>query len=298
MRWFRRPGAATAGRAARGALRLRDVPKLRSPVVVVSFEGWNDAGDGASTATAYLAKVWDARPIGEIDPEEFVDFTDTRPEVRIVEGETRQTIWPATVLSVASPPAASRDIVLVRGFEPHLRWRTFCSLIVDAVQTLGADQVVTLGALLAEVAHTRPVPLSASTSNAAIVDRLGLSPSRYEGPTGIVGVLHTAFAEAGLPAATLWASVPYYVPQITSAKASLALVATLERVLGFAVDTSELEKAAAEYEREVDELVAADEDIAAYVARLEEMGDVPDDDGAFPDIAAEAERFLRDHRRR
>jgi predicted ATP-grasp superfamily ATP-dependent carboligase len=274
------------------------VPKLRSPVVVVSFEGWNDAGDGASTATSFLAKVWDARPIGEIDPEEFVDFTDTRPEVRIVEGETRQTVWPATVFSLASPPSAQRDVVLVRGFEPHLRWRSFCSLLVDAVRTLGAEQVVTVGALLAEVAHTRPVPLSATSSDARMVQRLSLAPSRYEGPTGIVGVLHTAFAEAGVPAATLWASVPYYVPQITSAKAALALVATLERVLGFAVDTSELEKAAAEYEREVDELVAADDDIAAYVARLEEMGDVPDEDGAFPDIAAEAERFLRDHRRR
>lgn len=298
MRWFRRPGAAGPARAARGALRLRDVRKLRSPVVIVSFEGWNDAGDGASTATSFLAKAWDAQPVGEIDPEEFVDFTDTRPEVRIVEGETRQTVWPATVISVAAPSSAPCDVVLIRGHEPHLRWRTFCGLVVEAVRTLGAERVVTVGALLAEVAHTRPVPLSASATDPQLVERLGIARSRYEGPTGIVGVLHTAFAEAGLPAATLWASVPYYVPQITSAKAALALVATLERVLGFSVETTELEKAAAEYEHEVDELVAADDDIAAYVARLEEMGDVPDDDGAFPDIAAEVERFLRDHRSR
>jgi proteasome assembly chaperone (PAC2) family protein len=297
MGWLRRRGSGH-GRVARGSLTLHEVPKLRSPVVVVSFEGWNDAGDGASTASAYLAKTWQARPFGEIDPEEFIDFTDTRPEVRIVDDETRETVWPSTVLAWASPPGAPRDVVLVRGHEPHLRWRTYCSLVLDVVRTLGAERVVTMGALLAEVAHTRPVPLSATASEPEVVERLGLSTSRYEGPTGIVGVLHTALAGDGVPSATLWASVPYYVPQITSGKAALALVAALERLVGFPIETTELEKAAAEYEREVDELVASDEDIAAYVARLEEMGDVPEEDGAFPDIAAEAERFLRDHRRR
>jgi proteasome assembly chaperone (PAC2) family protein len=303
MRWLRRSGGAAGGSGrragqVRGALRLREVPKLRSPVVVVSFEGWNDAGDGASTAAAFLARTWNARPFGEIDPEEFVDFTDTRPEVRIVEGETRETLWPSTSLSAASPAGAPRDVVLLRGHEPHLRWRTYCSTVVEAVRIIGAEHVVTLGALLAEVPHTRPVPVSASATDRRIVEKLGLARSRYEGPTGIVGVLHSALAESGVPSTTLWASVPYYVPQITSAKAALALVATLERLLEFPVDTTELEKNAAEYEREVDELVAADEDIAAYVARLEEMGEEPDDDGVFPDIAAEAERFLRDHRRR
>jgi predicted ATP-grasp superfamily ATP-dependent carboligase len=285
-------------RSARSGLTLREVPKLRSPIVVMSFEGWNDAGDGASTATAYLAKAWDARPVGEIDPEDFIDFTDTRPEVRILEDDVRETVWPSTVLSVASPTGAPRDVVLLRGHEPHLRWRTYCSTVTDLVRLVGGETVVTMGALLAEVAHTRPVPLSSTASDPRITERLGLAPSRYEGPTGIVGVLHAALAGAGIPSVTLWASVPYYVPQITSAKAALALVATLERLAGFPIDTDDLEKAAAEYEREVDELVAADEDIAAYVARLEEMGDLPDDDGAFPDIAAEAERFLRDHRRR
>lgn len=298
MRWLRRPGRSGVNRAARGALHLRELPKLRKPVVVVAFEGWNDAGDGASTASAFLARTWQVRPFGEIDPEEFIDFTDTRPEVRILEGDRRETVWPATVFAAASLAGAPRDVVIVRGHEPHLRWRTYCSLVVDAVRAVGAEQVVTMGALLAEVAHTRPVPVSATATDPRFCERLGLGRSRYEGPTGIVGVLHTALAEAGVPSATLWASVPYYVPQVTSAKAALALVAALERVIGFGVDTGELELAAAAYEREVDELVAADDDIATYVARLEEMGDVPEEDGAFPDIAAEAERFLRDHRRR
>lgn len=298
MGWLRRSRGVGRGRTARSGLTLREVPKLRSPIVVMSFEGWNDAGDGASTATAYLAKAWDARTVGEIDPEDFVDFTDTRPEVRILEDDVRETVWPATVVSVASPAGAPRDVVLLRGHEPHLRWRTYCSIVTDLVRLLGGEMVVTMGALLAEVAHTRPVPLSSTASDPRLAERLGLAPSRYEGPTGIVGVLHAALAGAGIPSVTLWASVPYYVPQITSAKAALALVATLERLAAFPIDTDDLEKAAAEYEREVDELVAADEDIAAYVARLEEMGDLPEDDGAFPDIAAEAERFLRDHRRR
>ena len=295
MRWWRRSRGTDAARALRGALRLRAVPRLREPVVLVSFQGWNDAGDGASTASAYLARAWNAEPFGEIDPEEFLDFTETRPEVRIVDGDVRETVWPSTVIASASPSGAPCDVVLVRGYEPHLRWRTYCSLLVDAVRSVGARHVITMGALLAEVAHTRPVPVSATATDPRLVERLGLSRSRYEGPTGIVGVLHSALAEAGIPSASLWASVPYYVPQITSAKAALALVATVERILEFQVDTAELEKTASEYEREVDELVAADEDIAAYVARLEEMGDLPDDEGPFPDIAAEVERFLRDH---
>jgi proteasome assembly chaperone (PAC2) family protein len=295
MRWWRRPRGNEPVRTARDALHLRALPKLRAPVVLVSFQGWNDAGDGASTASAYLARAWKAEPFGEIDPEEFIDFTETRPEVRILDGDVRETVWPATVLAAASPGGAPCDMVLVRGYEPHLRWRTYCSLVVDAVRAVGAQRVITLGALLAEVAHTRPVPVSATATDPRLVEKLGLPRSRYEGPTGIVGVLHAALAEAGIPSASLWASVPYYVPQITSAKAALALVATLERILEFPVDTAELERNASEYEREVDELVASDDDIAAYVARLEEMGDLPDDEGPFPDIAAEVERFLRDH---
>lgn len=298
MRWLHRPRPKGVSRAARASLHLRRVPKLRSPLVVVSFQGWNDAADGASTASAFLAKAWGAEPFAEIDPEEFLDFTDTRPEVRVVDGEAREIAWPATVFASASPEGSPFDVILVQGYEPQLRWRTYCSLLVGTLRSLEAGSVVTMGALLAEVAHTRPVPIAATATDNRLLERLGLARSRYEGPTGIVGVLHASLAEAGIASASLWASVPYYVPQITSAKAALALVAAAERVLGFSVDTTELEKSAAAYEREVDELVAEDDDIAAYVARLEEMGEGPDEDAAFPDLAAEVERFLRDHRHR
>lgn len=298
MRWVRKPRPKGISRSARASLHLRQVPRLRSPLVIVSFQGWNDAADGASSAAAFLAKTWNAEPFGEIDPEEFVDFTDTRPEVRGVEGQTREIAWPATIFAAASPEGSPFDVVLVQGYEPQLRWRTYCSLIVETMRMIGAQKVVTMGALLAEVPHTRPVPIVATATDNSLIEHLGLSHSRYEGPTGIVGVLHASLAEAGIASASLWASVPYYVPQITSAKAALALVAAAERILGLSVDTTELERSAATYEHEVDELVAEDDDIAAYVARLEEMGDVPDEEGAFPDLAAEVERFLRDHRHR
>jgi hypothetical protein len=286
-------------RAAREALVLYDLPRLRKPVVICSFEGWNDAASAASTATDFLRKAWSATPFAEIDPEEFIDFTDARPEVRLVDGETRVIVWPRTVLSWASPPGLPFDVVLVRGFEPQLRWRTYSTLLVNLLSKLGADRVVTAGALLAEIAHSRPVPVVASTTDAELLKRAGLSRSRYEGPTGIVGVMHASLGEAGIPAASVWASIPYYVPQITSAKAALALVKATENVIGFKVDKRDLERSASNYEKEVDELVAEDDDVAAYVARLEEIGaSEAAEEAPLPDIAAEAEKFLRDQRHR
>jgi hypothetical protein len=277
---------------------LARLPQLRGPTVIASFQGWNDAGDAASTATAFIARAWSATPFAEIDPEEFLDFTDNRPEVRIVEGETREVMWPATVFSTCSPPGGSApfDAVLVRGYEPQLRWRTYCKLVLDVVKTIGATQVITVGALLAEVAHTHPVPVVATATNRRLLEQHGFSKSRYEGPTGIVGVLHAALADAGIPSISLWASVPYYVPQMISAKAALALVARVEQLLSLPVDTAELRELAAVYEREVDSLVAEDDDIAAYVARLQEMGEVEGDDVVFHDLADEVERYLRDQR--
>lgn len=298
VRWLWQRGLRRGGvsRAARDALVLYDVPRLRKPVVICSFEGWNDAASAASTATDFLRKAWSATPFAEIDPEEFIDFTDARPEVRMVDDQTRIIVWPRTVLSWASPPELPFDIVLVRGFEPQLRWRTYSTLLVNLLRKLGAERVVTAGALLAEIAHTRPVPVVASTTDAEMLARAGLSRSRYEGPTGIVGVMHARLGEAGIPAASVWASIPYYVPQITSAKAALALVKAAEKVVGFTVDTKDLERSAKSYEEEVDELVSEDDDVAAYVARLEEMGADGDEDSPLPDIAAEVEKFLRDHR--
>jgi len=283
-------------------------PTLRRPVLIAAFEGWNDAGDGASAAGAYLARRWGAEPFARIDPEEFFDFTATRPEVRI-EGDVRAVDWPETRFSAAPLGPSGRDVVFVRGPEPQLRWRTFSGLVVEVARTLGVELVVTLGALLAEVPHTRPVPVTGTAQDGALGARLGLRPSRYEGPTGIVGVLHEAFARAGIPSASLWASVPAYVGQTPSPKATLALVSRVSELLGVHVPTVDLDVASAAYERQVDEVVSADEDATAYVRSLEEVadaagdGDDEDDDedaldaGDLPGgdaLAAEVERFLRD----
>jgi hypothetical protein len=286
-------------------------PELERPLFVVAFEGWNDAGDAASTAVTYLAQAWGARRFAWIDPEEFYDFTATRPQVRLVEGRTRSLEWPEVELLAATIPGTGRDVVLVRGAEPQLRWRTFCRLLVDTGRSYSAEMALILGALLADVPHTRPVRISGSADDDALAARLGLSRSTYEGPTGIVGVLHHAFTEAGIPAASFWASVPHYVHQVPSPKAALALVERSAALIGASVNPLELRVAADEYEREVSARVADDDDAAAYVAQLEAADDAEGDDaqtlgGAGADtasllgdperLAEEVERFLRRHR--
>lgn len=264
--------------------------------MVVAFAGWNDAADAATGAIEYLVRTWAAQEFADVDPEEFFDFTVSRPRIRRAEGLARRLEWPATTMSAAAVPGRRRDVVLVRGTEPGLRWRGFCQQIVGAASELGVELVVGLGALLADVPHTRPVRVTATAVDPALVARLGLRQSRYEGPTGILGVLHEAFAAAGTPSASLWANVPHYVAQSPSPKATLALVERTASLLGARIEALDLQVATSAYEREVAELVAADEDAAAYVARLEEAGELEDGELASGDaLADEVARFLREH---
>jgi proteasome assembly chaperone (PAC2) family protein len=278
-------------------------PQLRRPLLVVAFEGWNDAGDAASLAVGYLAKTWNATRFASVDPEDFFDFTETRPQVRIVNGHTRALEWPETELLAAEVPGTERDVVFVRGVEPQLKWRTFCAAVTGVAQEVGVEMAVVLGALLADVPHTRPVRVSGNTDDRELAGRLGLATSTYEGPTGIVGVISDAFQRAGMSTASFWASVPHYVHQVPSPKAALALVERSAAMIGARVNPLELRVAAEEYERQVSERVADDEDAAAYVAQLEEaddndldgrstLADLPADPGALAD---EVERFLREH---
>jgi predicted ATP-grasp superfamily ATP-dependent carboligase len=274
-------------------------PRLRKPVLVAAFEGWNDAGDAASTAAHYMAVAWGADRFATIDPEEFYDFTATRPQVRMVDEGARRIEWPTNEWAAASLPGP-RDVLFLHGTEPQLRWRTFCATVLGVARATGAEMVVTLGSLLTDTPHTRPVPLT-GTAGPELAGRLGVRRSRYEGPTGIVGVLHDACARADLPSASLWAAVPHYVGQVPSPKAALALVERASAILEAPVDTSELRDAAEAYERQVTEQVEDDENALAYVRQLEEAADEDDEEPIpFPTqdaLAAEVERFLREQHR-
>jgi len=300
------------------AVRWDERPALRRPVLIAAFEGWNDAGDAASTAARYLATEWGARRIATIDPEEFYDFTVVRPQVRLVDGVTRQIDWPENEISVATTPSGDRDIVFLHGIEPQLKWRTFVTQVNEVAQELDVELALTLGALLAEVPHTRPVHVTGTAADAELIRKLNLQRSQYEGPTGIVGVLHDAFNKAAIPSASLWAAVPAYVAKTPSPKGALALVRRAVDLLGEHVELTSLQIASAAYERQVSEVVGEDDDVAAYVRSLEEAADNPgrdiDDDllvdnpllhPSRPDtpmppmvggdaLAAEVERFLRE----
>lgn len=270
-------------------------PTLQEPVVIAAFEGWNDAGDAATTAARYLIDRWDADQVADVDPEEFFDFTSTRPEVRLDDDGRREIVWPATEIHAGTIPGTEQDVLLIVGTEPQLRWRTYCGELTEVAQQHGARLCLTLGALLAEVPHTRPTPIVGTAYEPEIVAGLELQPSRYEGPTGIVGVLHDTWRRAGLRSASLWATVPAYVPGAPSPKAALALVERAAAMLQTWIPTTDLEIASASYERQVSELVDADEETATYVASLEERHDV--EPGVVPtadSIAEEVERFLRD----
>jgi proteasome assembly chaperone (PAC2) family protein len=264
---------------------------------VCAFKGWNDAGEAATAALAHLGSHLGARRFATIDPEEFVDFQATRPTVRLVEGRTRAIDWPEFELHEVRIPRAPRDLVLLSGPEPAIRWRTFCAHVVDLAEALGVQLAVTLGSLLADVPHTRPVALTGLASDEALMERASLAPTTYEGPTGIVGVLHGACAAAGIPTASLWAAVPHYVAVVPNPKGALALVRKLESVVGVTVDAGELESAAAEYERQVSKAVELDPDVQAFVERLERMAaEEPSDEGSLPSgdrLASEFQRFLR-----
>ena len=281
-------------------VRWQDRPQLRRPVLIAAFEGWNDAADAASTAVRYLRDRWSARPFATIDHEDFYDYTATRPQVRLVNGLTRRIEWPETELSWAALPGTSRDVVVLLGHEPQLKWRTFTEQLVRVVAELKVELIVILGALLADVAHSRPVRVTGTAADAELVRRLGLGRSTYEGPTGIVGVLHEAFSKSHLPSASLWAAVPHYVAATPSPKASLALVERAVDLLSTTVDIEDLAIAAADYERQVTEVVEADDDVVAYVHRLEsntDEDDVPDLETVSGDaLVAELERYLREQR--
>src|SRR6202165_3984973 len=276
---------------------------LRAPAMVCAFKGWNDAGDAASSAVSFLASALGARRFARLDPEEFFDFQANRPCIKLGEhvgGETgaRQISWPSVEIFEAPAPRAPRDLVLVQGFEPSLRWRTFSANLVDLAEALGVQLVVSLGALLGDVPHTRPVAMSGHASDTSLAGRLGIQTSTYEGPTGIVGVLHSACVRAGLPSASLWAGVPHYVAAATNPRAALALVRRVEGLIGVSVDVSELESAAGDYERQVALAVQSDPDIQAFVERLEQAAE-SDEYGSPAEVpsgdmlAREFQRFLR-----
>jgi predicted ATP-grasp superfamily ATP-dependent carboligase len=278
-------------------LQISSRPELERPVLIAAFRGWNDGGQGASLATGYLAKLWEAKRFAEIDPENFFDFQATRPHVSLEEGLTRKIDWPATVFYHARPEGFDRDVVLLLGMEPNLRWRTFTDMIVGFLSELGIELVVTLGALLADVPHTRPCPVTGSATDKELVERLGLSASRYEGPTGIVGVLHDACRQAGISSASLWAAVPHYVSLTPSPKAALALSDRLADLLEAEIDTSELAEASENYSEQVSEAVASDPDTAAYIEELEQRADTLAEEAELPSgdaLAAELTRFLRE----
>jgi proteasome assembly chaperone (PAC2) family protein len=270
------------------------LPRLRDPVLVAAFEGWNDAADAATGAVEHLESVWSARPVAALDPDDYYDFQVNRPTVSLVDGLTRSISWPTTRFSVASPAGSARDLVLVRGLEPNMRWRDFCAELLTVAGELGVQTAVTLGALLSDYPHTRPVPVTGTASDGAAAERLGLVPSRYEGPTGIVGVFQDAAAQAGLTSVSFWASVPHYAAQPPCPKATLALLRRVEDLLDLSVPLGELTEEARAWERGVDELARDDSEMAEYVRALEQREaetELPEASGEA--IAREFERYLK-----
>ena len=287
-------------------LTLLEEPRgLRHPVVIMAFSGWNDAAESATTAARFLTQVWPARGFASIDPEEFYHFGLSRPHVRFKPGspDEREIIWPATEFSIAQPPALDRDLIIGVAIEPHLKWRTYCAAVVELARRSEASLVLTLGALLAEVAHTRPVRVVGSAQDTELAARLGLRPTRYEGPTGIVGVLNTLCRVEGIPTASLWANVPHYISGIENPKAALALVRRVLVLLNAEADLSDLSEAARQFEQNLNGIVAQNAKIAEYVAKLERKK-AEDDEEAAPrdelppsaDLVAEFEQFLRQQR--
>jgi predicted ATP-grasp superfamily ATP-dependent carboligase len=277
-------------------LRMLQQPTLVRPVLIASFRGWNDGAQGATLAGGYLAKTWDAERFADIDPEGFFDFQATRPHVSLVDEFTRRIQWPETAFYHARMADLEQDAVLLLGVEPNLRWRTFTRLVTDLAKELGVELVVTLGSLLADVPHSRPAPVTGSASDPELVQQLGLQASRYEGPTGIVGVLHDACRRAGIPSVSLWAAVPHYVSLTPSPRAALALCERLGDLLGTTIDTDELSHAVDGYVEQVSEAVAADSDTASYVEELEQRADAidPEELPSGDALAAELTRFLRE----
>jgi proteasome assembly chaperone (PAC2) family protein len=275
-------------------IEIEEVPELRAPVLIAAFEGWNDAADAASAVVDHLAKVWHARVVAAVDPDDFYDFQMNRPVVGTNEEGMRRITWPSTQISVCSPPGALRDAVLLRGIEPNMRWRQFCAELLAACDELGVELVVTVGALLADTPHTRPIPVSGTASEPELSDRLKLEQSNYEGPTGIVGVFQDACTQVDLPVVSFWAAVPHYVAQPPCPKATLALIGQIEDLLEISIPLEDLPEEARAWERGVDELAEEDEEIGDYVRALEETRDTADLPEASGEAIARAfERYLK-----
>jgi proteasome assembly chaperone (PAC2) family protein len=282
-------------------LRIHERPtSLQRPVLIGAFRGWNDGGQAATLAAGYLARLWGAKKFADIDPELFVDFQATRPMVSLEEGRTRKIEWPENTFYRARIPGADRDAILLVGVEPNYRWRTFSEIVTDLARDLGVELAVTLGALVADVPHTRPSPVTGAATDPQLVDELGLQLSRYEGPTGIVGVLLDSCRRVGIPSVSLWAAVPHYVQLAPSPPAAKALCERLAGVLATDIDVTELTEASEEYVEQVSQAVATDTETAGYVEELERRTDSLDwleetDDLVSGDaLAAEITRFLRD----
>jgi proteasome assembly chaperone (PAC2) family protein len=262
--------------------------------MIAAFEGWNDAGDAATSAVEQLSLAWDAQPLAELDPDGFYDFQVSRPTVRLIEGVTRTIEWPTTRLTMCRLPSEANDVILVHGIEPNFRWRAFCTELLTIAMDCQVSTVVGLGALLADVPHTRPVQVTGSAHDSATAEKLGLTNSRYQGPTGITGVFQDACVQAGIPCVSFWAAVPHYVSQAPSPKATLALLHRVEEVLDIEVPLGELPAQADQWETEVTQIAAEDEEISEYIRTLEEQeGDEPLKPASGESIAAEFERYLR-----
>src|SRR3954452_11403731 len=275
-------------------------PELRKPVLVCAFKGWNDAGEAATAALSFIRDQFDSSAVAHIDPEEFFDFTAVRPSVRLAEGRTRRIEWPSNAITAAEVPGAEGALVMLDGVEPSLRWGRFTQAIVDVANELGARMVITLGALLADVPHSRPVAVTGIASEETLVEKLAFERTTYEGPTGIVGVLHPPLARAGVQSASLWASVPHYVAAAPNPKVALALLRAFEGTAGVAVEATDLEEAAESYEEQVSAAVASDPEVKAFVERLEtamddvEADSVPEENlPSGETIASDFQRFLR-----
>ncbi len=274
-----------------------DWPELTAPILVAAFEGWNDAGDAATGAVEHLELVWDAQPLTEIDPDDYYDFQVNRPTVSLMQGVSRRITWPTTRLSFCRPPGADFDLVIIRGIEPNMRWRGFCQELLGLIRELDVRVVVTLGALLSDSPHTRPTQVTGTAYDAESAARYGLEHSRYEGPTGIVGVLQDACVAVGIPAVSFWAGVPHYVSQPPNPKATIALLHAVEEVLDLPVPLAELPQQADEWQKLVDEMAAEDDEVTEYIRNLEERDDEIDrtelTEASGDAIAREFERYLR-----
>ncbi|SDF00891.1 PAC2 family protein [Pseudonocardia oroxyli] len=277
-----------------------ELPDLVDPVMITAFEGWNDAGEAASSALEHLELSWDAEPLGSIDPEDYYDFQVTRPLVRMAQGVTRRIEWQTTRLSVAKLPGSERHVVLVNGIEPNLRWRSFCGEIIEYVEKLGVTKVINLGAMLTDVPHTRPTPVRGSGYDTESAKKLGVEPSTYQGPTGIVGVLQSQLIENGVPSVSYWAEVPHYVSQARVPKAAIALLMRIEEALDVEVPLGGLPDQAEEWERTVNEMAEADDEVREYVRQLEQQAEDEEEEKPVDlaetsgdEIAADFERYLR-----